>query len=390
MFKKTRLAQIGLCCLALAGCATSQSTALQQSQHNMERVESSVKDTSSRLVRYVDAHPTSGNSLSDRKDYFRADGSLSPYLQEWAQELAELQSIPLASIEDLLKSANYNAQAARLMAPSKGGIKRSWSTYKNRFIEPIRLKAGLDFWQQHEAAINQSAQQYGVPPEIIVSIIGVETIYGNYTGDFSVLDALLTLGFSYPDNNRPERGQLFRDQLADLIVLHHQGKLNAREVKGSFAGAMGLPQFMPGSLMRYAVDADGDGEIDLYHSIPDITASVANFLVEHGWQSGLPVFAPVVLNDSQAKPLIDGGLKPLLNWEQIKQAQAVKKAPDSKPAWTNQPLGIIDLAEQSQGTAEYRLATPNFFAITSYNRSYFYAATVADFAQLLLAKHTGR
>lgn len=384
MLKKIRLAQASLCCLILTGCATSQS-----SVQEAPPVASSANAAKSSF-QSMDAHPVSGNSIKGRTDYRQADGSLSPYLQAWANELAELQSIPLNSIENLLKTANYNAQAARLMTPSKTGIKRSWSTYKNRFIEPIRIKAGLDFWQKHEATINHSAQQYGVPPEIIVSIIGVETIYGNYTGDFNVLDALLTLGFSYPDNSRPERGQLFRDQLADLIVLHHQGKLDATTAKGSFAGAMGLPQFMPGSLMRYAVDADGDGTIDLHNSVPDITASVANFLIEHGWQPGLPVFAPVELNDSQAKTLVDGGLKPLLNWEQIKQSQAIKNAPESNHAWKEQPLGIIDLAEQSRGTAEYRLATPNFFAITSYNRSYFYAATVADFAQLLLVEHTGR
>lgn len=388
MFKKTRLVQISLCCLALAGCAASQSTALQPTVAVNEEavVTPSIKNTPTA----IDAHPTSGSSISGRTDYFQADGILSPYLQEWANELARLQSIPIADIEKLLKSANYNAQAAKLMTPSKGRIKRSWSTYKNRFIEPIRIQAGLEFWQQHEAAINRSAQQYGVPPEIIVSIIGVETIYGNYTGDFKVLDALLTLGFSYPDNSRPERGQLFRDQLADLIVLHHQGNLNAHEAKGSFAGAMGLPQFMPGSLMRYAVDADGDGEIDLYNSIPDITASVANFLIEHGWQTGLPVFASVQLQDNQAKTLVDGGLKPLLDWDRIQQAQAIKAAPQSEQMWMHEPLGVIDLVEQSKGTAEYRLATPNFFAITSYNRSYFYAATVADFAELLLIKHTSR
>lgn len=385
MFKKIRLAQASLCCLILTGCATSQSS-VQDTTPPV--IAAPTADEISMIP--IDAHPQSGDSISGRMDYLQADGSLSPYLQTWANELSSLQSIPLGEIEELLKSAQYNAQAARLMAPSKGGVKRSWSTYKNRFIEPIRLKAGLAFWQQHEADIQRSAEQYGIPPEIIVSIIGVETIYGNYTGDFKVLDALLTLGFSYPDNSRPERGQLFRDQLADFIVLHHQGKLNAHEAKGSFAGAMGLPQFMPSSLMRYAVDADGDGNIDLHHSIPDITASVANFLIVHGWQPGLPVFAPVTLEATQAKNLVDGGLKPLLNWQQLQQAQAIKAAPNPSQAWIEQPLGVIDLAEQSQGTAEYRLATPNFFAITSYNRSYFYAATVADFAQLLLLEHTRR
>lgn len=380
MLKKMRLAQMSFCCLLLTGCASSQT-----SQPPVNSV-TTVKTTNNHIKNPIKPeydHPKSGDSISGRTDYFQVDGSLSPYLQTWANELAQLHNIPIENIEKILKSANYNPQAVRLMAPSKGRIKRSWSTYKNRFIEPIRIKAGLIFWQQHESTINRIAKQYGVPPEIIVAIIGVETIYGQYTGDFSVLDVLLSLGFSYPDNSRPERGQLFRDQLADFIVLHEQNKLDAYQAKGSFAGAMGLPQFMPGSLMRYAVDADQDDRIDLYHTIPDIIASVANFLIEHGWQPKLPVFAPVTLHDNQAKKLVDGGLKPLLSWEQVKQNQAASYAPTTTESWMLQPLGVIDLVEQSQGTAEYRLATPNFFAITSYNRSYFYAATVADFAALL-------
>lgn len=383
MLRKTRLLQASFCCLLLAGCATSQTTTQQPAPLEPASTINTTGPAIKPVVKALNAHPKTGDSVQGRQDYFQANGSLSPYLQTWADELSELQSIPLARIEALLKSASYDAQAARLMAPSKGRIKRSWSTYKNRFIEPIRIKAGLEFWQQHAPTIERIANQYGVPAEIIVSIIGVETIYGRYTGDFRVLDALLTLGFSYPDNSRPERGKLFRDQLADLIVLDYQGKLDASTATGSFAGAMGLPQFMPGSLMRYAVDGDGDNHIDLYHSIPDVVASVANFLIEHGWQPGLPVFAPVNVHDAAAKPLVDGGLSPLLNWSQIKQAQAATPFSSDQQPWAQSPLGIIDLAEESQGTAEYRVATPNFYAITSYNRSYFYATTVADFAALL-------
>lgn len=379
MFRKTRLVQACFCSLLIMGCATSQ-TNNPQSNHHVPVGGA----TPSALTLNKEAHPKSGSSVQGRQDYFQADGSLSPYLYEWAQELAQLQGIPFTRIEALLKTAHYNAKAAQLMAPNKGQIKRSWNTYKNRFIEPIRIKAGLDFWNQHAEIIQRTAQEYGVPPEILVSIIGVETIYGRYTGDFRVLDALLTLGFSYPDNSRPERGKLFRDQLADLIVLDYQGKIDANTITGSFAGAIGLPQFMPGSLMRYAVDADHDGKIDLFHSMPDILASVANFLIEHGWQPGLPVFAPVQLNDQKAKKFVDGGLIPQSNWEGLLQAQAVQ-APNSRAAaaWMSKPLGVINLIEETRGTAEYRLATPNFYAITSYNRSYFYASTVSDFADLL-------
>lgn len=378
MFRKTRLVQACFCSLLIMGCATSQTNNPQSSHHGP-----STPSTPSALTLDMESHPKSGSSIHGRQDYFQADGSLSPYLYEWALELAQLQNIPFARIETLLKTAHYNPKVAQLMAPNKGQIKRSWSTYKNRFIEPIRIKAGLDFWNQHADVIQSTAQQYGVPPEILVSIIGVETIYGRYTGDFRVLDALLTLGFSYPDNSRPERGQLFRDQLADLIVLDYQGKIDASTITGSFAGAIGLPQFMPGSLMRYAVDADKDGKIDLFNSLPDILASVANFLLEHGWQPGLPVFAPVQLNEQKAKDFVDGGLIPKSNWNTLLQAQAVRNPNTSAALWMSQPLGVINLIEESQGTAEYRLATPNFYAITSYNRSYFYASTVSDFADLL-------
>ncbi len=377
MFRKARLVQACFCSILVMGCATSQTT------QPVATSPTAVATPTIPSNHAVSPHPTSGSSVHGRQDYVQNDGSLSPYIQEWAQELSVLHSIPFAEIEALLQSASYNARAVQLMTPNTGQVKRSWNTYKNRFIEPIRIKAGLDFWEQHADVIQKTAEQYGIPPEILVSIIGVETIYGRYIGDFRVVDALLTLGFSYPDDNRPERGQLFRDQLADLIVLHHQGKLNAYEVKGSFAGAMGLPQFMPGSLMRYAVDADQDGDIDLFDSIPDIMASVANFLIVHGWQPGLPVFAPITLRTDLAPDWVDGGLTPRSNWSDLVQSPVIQAAPTTEQDWMSFPLGVINLVEESQGTAQYRLATPNFYAITSYNRSYFYATTVSDFADLL-------
>src|SRR3546814_473402 len=153
------------------------------------------------------------------------------------------------------------------------------------------------------------AKMFRVPPSIFGAIIGVETMYGRNTGNFRVLDALATLGFSYPDPSRPERSQLFRDQLADLIQLDYEKKLSATEVMGSFAGAIGLPQFMPGSLIRYAADGDNDGRIDLRYSVDDAITSVARFLRLHGWMPGLPVFAPATLpRDPQA--MVVGGLHP--------------------------------------------------------------------------------
>ncbi|HLR12915.1 MAG TPA: lytic murein transglycosylase B [Burkholderiaceae bacterium] len=331
-----------------------------------------------------DALPTiqAGQSQAMASEWVDDQGRLKPDVQAYATELAETRNIPQDTVEQLLKSARYNAQAAKLMSPAKTRVRRSWVTYRKRFVEPVRLKAGLEFWQQHASLLKQAEQTYGVPASIIVSIIGVETIFGRYTGDFRTLDALATLGFRYPDPTRPERSRMFRNQLADLITLHHEGKLNAYEAKGSYAGAMGLPQFMPGSLQRFAVDGDGDGRIDLENSVADAVFSIASYLRHHGWVPGLPVFAPVILSE-QAKRLQTRGLEPNLEWPQLLERQALAR-PDGTPAiWQQHALGMVDLVDEPRKTVEYRVGTPNFFAITHYNHSYFYAASVADLAQNL-------
>lgn len=278
-----------------------------------------------------------GDSRAGRTTYHTADGNLSPWLQDWAHEVANTRNIPLATVEDLLLKVEYNPTAARLMAPSKGRIKRSWVTYKNRFVDPIRIRSGIEFWKQHRLALEQAEKQYGVPASVIVAIIGVETVYGRQTGDFKVLDALATLGFSYPDNSRPERGELFRNQLADLIDLHHQNKLDARAAYGSYAGAMGLPQFMPGSLMRYAVDGDNDKKIDLYNSMPDIVTSVANFLIMHGWQPELPIFANTTL-PAAPEQFVDGGLEAKLSFADL-HAEGHGSGPPINNRGKNAPWG---------------------------------------------------
>lgn len=323
-----------------------------------------------------------GHSQAMASGFTQQDGSLKPDIQAYAAELSATRNVPLETVERLLQSARYNADAARLMSPAKTRVRRSWVTYRKRFVEPVRLKAGLEFWQQHADTLEQAEQAYGVPASIIVAIIGVETIFGRYTGSFRTLDALATLGFRYPDPTRPERSQMFRNQLADLIVLHHEGQLNAYEMEGSYAGAMGLPQFMPESLRRFAVDGDGDGHIDLQNNVADAIYSVASYLRHHGWVPGLPVFAPVTIAE-QTKRLQTRGLEPNLSWTQLQQHEAVAR-PDGNPAhWQHYALGMVDLVDEPRKTVEYRIGTPNFFAITHYNRSYFYAASVADLAQQL-------
>lgn len=382
MSKPVRVLQAVAAFALLAGCATPQSTALPsasptpQPSPNVEHATPQQPLGAPRAPIKAPARPSSRNGFVD------ANGELEPGVKAFALEVAQTKEVPLNYVRDILRLARYNATVARLMTPSKVRIRRSWVTYRDRFVEPIRIKAGVEFWTQYRSTLDQTARTYGVPPSIIVAIIGIETIYGRQTGNFVVLDALATLGFRNPDTARPERSQLFRDQLADLIQLDYQKKLDGRQVKGSFAGAIGLPQFMPGSLMRYATDGDNDGRIDLLNSAPDAVASVARFLKLHGWQPGLPVFAPVVL-PSNASSLVDGGLKPSHDWAQLEEKGATLKPGAGIGSWQSSRLGVIDLIDEPRNLNEYRTGTPNFFAITQYNRSYFYAASVADLAQAL-------
>ncbi|SUA60081.1 Membrane-bound lytic murein transglycosylase B precursor [Oligella urethralis] len=332
-----------------------------------------------------DTHKVATNTAASSSSAVSADFEsrpLSANQNEFIQEVAERYQIPQQHVSNLVHSAQINAQTQRLMAPSsKGRVKRSWTTYRNRVMDPIRVRGGQGFMQRNASTLRQVEQHYGVPKEIIGSIIGVETVYGKYMGDFRLLDALYTLGFYHPDPNRPDRHQSFRNQLAALIKLDHQGKLSAQSELGSFAGATGLPQFMPISIMHFAVDGDGDGRIDLRHSEVDAIHSVANFLVKHGWQRGMPVFAPASLPSNPAA--VEGkGLEPTLTWQELQAQGSTSKVANA--TWQNgRVLGVINLMDETSGRNEYRIATQNFFAITKYNNSYFYAASVADFAETL-------
>ena len=292
------------------------------------------------------------------------------------------QGLDRQYVQSALASARYASVAARAILPPASPSVRSWSRYRARFVEQQRIQAGLAFWDQNRAVLARAQAQYGVPASVIVSIIGVETFYGRVMGDFRILDALATLGFDFPSDAPRDRSEFFQDQLAEYLLFCKERGLDPRTLRGSFAGAIGLPQFMPGSIRRFAVAADG-GTPDLVNHRDDAVMSVANFLVQHGWQRDQAVFSPGGLPANPA-PLVDGGLAPTLDWATLQQAGAVLP-PEASGIWSALKLGIIDLVDGDTGSAEYRLALPNFFVITQYNRSYFYAASVADLAQALEA-----
>lgn len=337
------------------------------------------------------------------------EARFSQNLNELLGQVSQTQEIPLPALEMGFLDAKTVPSIRKLVLPPSGTFKKNWLVYRKRFIEPIRLKAGRAFWEQNQAFLTQVEQEYGVPAEIIVAIIGIETIYGRQTGNFRVKDVLSTLAFSYPDTpNKPAREQLFKDQLKELILMcwseaggnlpsknSSQGVNSARfsaclNQNSSYAGAIGLPQFMPGSIRSFAVDGDGDGQIDLRRSPKDAIVSVANFMKKHGWQTGMPISFPVQADAiPAAQALADG--EPILKYtvqeligkgiltKQQGDLQSGGVEPQSKAFIVDLPYPDKDGSDQVQ----YFVGLNNFLTIVQYNRSYFYAQSVAEFAEAL-------
>ncbi len=384
MFICRRLLQLGTLSALLAGCSTTAPTA-----PNSVAAQSATASAASgnNAIRIGPSTPTPGSELpDDAPATLTPSGALRPEVRTFVEGLATERNLPLDPMVKALESSRYNATVSRLIAPAPPGKKiwRSWITYRSRFVEPKRIGWGVDFYNENRDLLNQAAQRFGVPAPIIASIIGVETLYGRNMGNFRVLDALATLAFDYPDPNKPERATMFRGQLADFLTLVMKDKLEL-ETRGSYAGAIGMPQFMPTSIMHYAVDGDDNGHIDLTNNTQDAIMSVGSFLAQHGWQRGLPVFAPVVL-PADPTALVDGGLEPKQSWTTLSAAGTRLQPGASLAGWGSQPLGVVDLVEEARGTAQYRVGTPNFFALTKYNRSYFYATSVADLAREIEAR----
>lgn len=337
------------------------------------------------------------------------EARFSQNLSQLIDQVAQKEGIPLSTLESGFSDAKTIPSIRKLVLPPSASFKKNWVVYRQRFIEPVRLKAGKAFWEQNQAFLAKVEQDSGVPAEVIVAIIGIETIYGRQTGNFRVKDVLSTLAFSYPDTpNKASREQLFKDQLQELILLcwsEAGGKLPAmNSAKGmsqtrfnsclnqnsSYAGAIGLPQFMPGSIRSFAIDGDGDGQINLRQNPKDAIASVANFMRKHGWQPGMPIYFPIQESGIEAaKALADG--EPQLKYsiqELIDKGVLSKERGDLQAggvAAQSKAL-IVDLPypdKAGNDQVHYVVGLNNFLSIVQYNRSYFYAQSVAEFAEAL-------
>jgi membrane-bound lytic murein transglycosylase B len=306
----------------------------------------------------------------------------------WADQLAQQQGLDAAWLRQQLTQAKQLEQVRRLMTPStapKKATARSWASYRSRFIDPVRIRAGLRFWQENAAALERAQQVYGVPPEIIVGIIGVETIYGRNMGSFRVLDALATLAFDYPPSHprAAERAAYFQGELAQFLTTAWRSQQDPTQTLGSYAGAMGLGQFMPSSLARFGVDFDGDGKVDLYHSPTDAIGSVANYFRGHGWVPHMPVQYGVTFKPEGADmaTLLGPDIKPTFTAEQMLQLGAV---PLDGGMQHQGPLALVELLN-GEAAPSYVIGTQNFYAITRYNQSSYYAMAVYELGQEVAA-----
>ena len=296
-------------------------------------------------------------------------------LMRFAQDLAQANGWDVIELQAQLAQAQRHPTVQRLMLPPPAGTAKDWAAYRKLFVEPRRIQAGLDFWRDNAAALERATEQYGVPADIINGLIGVETYYGQIMGGFRIIDALVTLGFDFPPG-RKDRSAFFRDELSQFLLFTRREGLDPLSLKGSYAGAMGLPQFMPGSWNRYAVDFDGDGKIDLINSPADAIGSVAHYLAEHGWQRDLPTHFEVrVPVDSRARAaLLAPDILPTFSADQMTQQGAVLSEAGQ------QHKGLLALVELQNGNAapSYVAGTANFYALTRYNWSSYYAMGVIE------------
>ncbi|MGS0741566.1 lytic murein transglycosylase B [Glaciimonas sp. GG7] len=297
-------------------------------------------------------------------------------------QMVEKNGFTRAELEAVFNKTRYVDKTIQLMKPAPPGKPKNWVAYRARFIDPVRIKAGVQFWNTYADALARAEATYGVPAEIIVGIIGVETVYGRNTGNFRVMDVITTLAFDYPNTpTREARMTFFRGELENTLLFARESHIDPFSLRGSYAGAIGWPQFMPGSIRQYAVDFDGDGKVDLRNSPIDAIGSVAHYLKVHGWKAGEPIVFPATVatdtsSENRWQAFIGQGLEAKFSLNELVAAGVVPTA-GLGSADGNKMFGLVDLQNGTAPT-EHWLGTDNFFAITKYNRSFFYAMSVVD------------
>ena len=306
---------------------------------------------------------------------------------QFANDLALRRDLDPEWVRQAIGQARFLPQVPRLVLPPSKGTPKNWRAYRERFVEPVRIRAGVRFWQDNAKALERAEQEYGVPQEIIVGILGVETLYGQQLGNFRVMDALATLSFDFPEAHprAAERSAFFQRELEQFLSLMHRTGTDPFTPRGSFAGAMGLPQFMPSSWARHAVDFDGDGNVNLFTSTEDAIGSVASYFIAHGWKPGMPTHYAVKPQGTseQTEELLLPDILPTFSAASLQAHGAVlDEAGTRHPG----PLALVELQNGSEAPS-YVAGTENFYAVTRYNWSSYYAMAVIELGTAVKTAH---
>jgi membrane-bound lytic murein transglycosylase B len=295
-----------------------------------------------------------------------------------ADDIAARRNLDRDFVRGAIGQAQYLPVVAKYIAPPPVGTVKNWRVYRSRFIDAHRINAGVKFWQANREALARAEKEFGVPAEIIIGIIGVETIYGEQLGSFKVMDALATLTFDFPKSHprAKERREFFQGELEQILSLSSRTGADPASWRGSFAGAMGLPQFMPSSWVKYAIDFDGDDKVDLFASTADVIGSVANYFKAFKWQPGMPTHYPVTFDKSRLDmdALMAPDILPTFSVASFTAKGAVLQGDALNHTG---PLALIEL-QNAGAEPTYVAGTENFYAITRYNWSSYYAMAVIE------------
>ncbi len=322
---------------------------------------------------------------SSRKDTRGVAFGRTPQVLSLANELAERHQLSPAWVQQQLSGAQRLPGLPKLMLPPPVSTPKNWQAYRERFVEPVRIQAGVQFWQRYREALDRAEKTYGVPAEMVVGILGVETLYGQHMGHYRVLDALTTLSLNFPDAHprAAEREVFFKSELGYFLVQMHEQPKGAPPITGSFAGAMGWPQFMPSSWATFAVVVGGDGRIERRPPPGEASGSVANYFKTFGWQTGMPTHYPVQFDDARLdKPtLLAPDILPTFSVATFTAKGAVLEG----DALQHQgQLALVELFN-GQDAPSYVAGTDNFYVVTRYNWSSYYALAVIELGQAVKA-----
>jgi len=289
-------------------------------------------------------------------------------VQKFIHEMHQKHGINEKTLTEHFKKFHTNKKVIALM--DKQFKPSPWYNYHNRLITQKRISDGIRFWKENQKSLEKAEQRFGVPAEIIVAIIGIESSYGQITGTYPVLQTLATLAFDYP-----RRAPFFRKELEHFLLISEEGSLHPTKTLGSYAGAMGMPQFMPSSYRQFAVDFSGSGKRDLIYNKADVIGSVANYLSTHGWQAAKPIIHKAKVSGTKYKMLLNPkDPKPRLTLNELAKYN-IQLVQQKK--WNNEihKARLIEL-ETAKNIKEHWLGFHNFYVITRYNNSIFYATAV--------------